>query len=51
MLVEDHYSYNKKVIPDTSNRFNIVCAYANIEVDRYKTIVVLTAETDNINNI
>lgn len=29
MLVED--SYNKKVIPDTSNRFNIVCVYANIE--------------------
>jgi hypothetical protein len=31
MLVEDHYSYHKKVIPDTSNRFNIVCVYANIE--------------------
>jgi len=31
MLVEDHYSYNKKVITDTSSRFNIVCVYANIE--------------------
>jgi len=29
MLVEE--SYNKKVITDTSNRFNIVCVYANIE--------------------